>query len=228
MSKAVVLLSGGLDSSTAAAIARSEGYDLSALSLEYGQSHSREITSAKAVAKSLHIPEHIVLPVNLASIAASALTGDIEIPLDRDIDLDHPDIPVTYVPGRNLVFLSLAVSYAESIGAADIFIGVSQVDYSGYPDCREEFVRSFENTANLATRAGTEGTNPFRIHAPLINTSKSDTIRRGLELGLDYSLTWSCYQGGEYACGRCDSCKLRLAAFAELGVSDPLKYIDQH
>ncbi len=222
--KAVVLLSGGLDSSTTAAIAKSEGYELHALSFDYGQRHSREIESAKAVARSLGVREHLILPLDLRKIGNSALTGEVDVPLDRSESAMASEIPVTYVPARNAIFLSFALAYAESIGAEDIFIGVSQIDYSGYPDCRSEFIDAFERMANLATKAGVEGTARFRVHTPLINLTKAETVQRGIELGVDYSLTWSCYQGGEKPCGRCDSCRLRLAGFAQAGVEDPLEY----
>ena len=224
MKKAVVLLSGGLDSATTAAIASSEGYQLYAISFDYGQRHAREIESAKAIAKHLDAADHLIVEFDLRSIGGSALTSDMDVPMDRLNQEMSSGIPVTYVPARNTIFLSFALGYAETIGAFDIFIGVSQVDYSGYPDCRREFIESFEKTANLATKAGVEGTGRFRIHAPLIDLSKAQTVTRGLDLGLDYSLTWSCYMGGEKACGRCDSCKLRLAGFAEAGATDPLDY----
>lgn len=224
MKKAVVLISGGLDSATTAAIAKSEGYDIYALSFDYGQRHSREIDSAKAVAKSLGAKDHLIISFDMRKIGGSALTADIDVPLDRETDEMSEGIPVTYVPARNTIFLSFALSYAETIGAEDIFIGVNQIDYSGYPDCREEFIKAFEKTANLATKAGVEGTSKFCIKTPLIKLTKADTIKKGLELGVDYSLTWSCYSGGELACGRCDSCKLRLAGFAQVGTKDPLKY----
>lgn len=224
MKKAVVLLSGGLDSATTAAIAKSEGYELYALSFDYGQRHSRELESAKAVGKSLGVKDHQIIRFDLRAFGASALTDDIEVPTDRAESELSAQIPVTYVPARNTIFLSFGLAYAEAIGADDIFIGVSQIDYSGYPDCRSEFIESFEKTANLATKAGVEGTSHFYIQTPLINLTKADTIKRGLELGLDYSLTWSCYQGGEKPCGRCDSCKLRLAGFAEACAKDPLEY----
>lgn len=224
MKNAVVLLSGGLDSATTAAIAKSEGYQIYAISFDYGQRHIREIESAKAVAKHLEAVDHLIVEFDLRSMGGSALTSDIEVPMDRPTKEMGGDIPVTYVPARNTIFLSFALGYAETIGAFDIFIGVSEVDYSGYPDCRREFIESFESTANLATKAGVERTGKFRIHAPLIDLSKSQTVSRGLELGLDYSLTWSCYMGGDKSCGRCDSCKLRLAGFAEVGETDPLEY----
>lgn len=224
MRKAVVLLSGGLDSATAAAIAESEGYELLAISFDYGQRHFRELESARAVAKSLGASDHLVVSFDLRAIGGSALTADLDIPLDRDEEQMSSNIPVTYVPARNTIFLSFALAYAESVGAQDIFIGVSQVDYSGYPDCRQEFIQAFERMANLATKAGVEGTSRFRIHTPLINLTKAETIRRGLDLGVDYSLTWSCYAGAEHPCGRCDSCKLRVAGFAQAGAQDPLDY----
>ncbi len=222
MKKAVVLLSGGLDSATTAAIARSEGYDLYAISFDYGQRHSRELESARLVAASLHVKDHLLISFDLRGMGGSALTDDINVPLDRDTDNMAESIPITYVPARNTIFLSFALGYAETIGAYDIFIGVSEVDYSGYPDCRQEYIEAFERMANLATKAGVEGTGRFRIHAPLIALTKAEAVRRGLELGLDYSLTWSCYLGGEKPCGKCDSCRLRLAAFEATGTVDPL------
>lgn len=224
MKKAVVLISGGLDSATTAAIAKSEGYDIYALSFNYGQRHLREVESAKAVAKSMDAKDHLIISFDMRKIGGSALTADIDIPLDRETDEMSEGIPITYVPARNTIFLSFALSYAETIGAEDIFIGVNQIDYSGYPDCRAEFIEAFEKTANFATKAGVEGTSKFRIRTPLIKMTKADTVKKGLELGVDYSLTWSCYTGGELACGRCDSCKLRLAGFSEAGAKDPLKY----
>ncbi len=223
VSKAVVLLSGGLDSATAAAIAKADGYEIYAISFDYGQRHARELESARAVAKSLGAAGHLVVRFDLRGIGGSALTDEIEVPLDRETDEMAAEIPVTYVPARNTIFLSFALGYAESLGAFDIFLGVSAVDYSGYPDCRPEFLASFEQTANLATKAGVEGKGRFRIHAPLVDLSKAETIRRGLELGVDYSLTWSCYLGGKRPCGRCDSCKLRLAGFTAAGAVDPLE-----
>jgi 7-cyano-7-deazaguanine synthase len=222
--KAVVLISGGLDSATTAAIARSEGYETHALSFDYGQRHAREIASARAVAASVSAANHLVISFDMRKIGVSALTSDIEVPTDRTDEEISSGIPVTYVPARNTIFLAFALSYAESIGAEDIFIGVNQVDYSGYPDCRSEFIKAFETVAGLATKAGVEGSSHFHIRTPLIDLTKADIIRKGLDLGVDYSQTWSCYQGGDHACGRCDSCKLRLAGFAEVGVADPLEY----
>ena len=224
MKKAVVLISGGLDSATTAAIARSEGYDVYGLSFDYGQRHAREVASAQAVAKSLGAADHITISFDMRKIGGSALTADMEVPIDRGDSEIRTGIPVTYVPARNTIFLAFALSYAESIGPQDIFMGVNQVDYSGYPDCRMEFIQAFENLANLATKAGVEGKSRFHIRTPLITLTKAEIIKRGLELGVDYSLTWSCYRGGRRACGRCDSCKIRLAGFAVAGVPDPVEY----
>jgi 7-cyano-7-deazaguanine synthase len=219
--KCVVLLSGGLDSYTAAAIARSEGYALHALTIDYGQRHAHEIAAARRIAASLGVAKHLELRLDLRGIGGSALTADIPVPRDRD--LGAAGIPSTYVPARNTIFLSLALGWAETLDAQDLFIGVNALDYSGYPDCRPEFIAAFESLASVATRAGVEGTR-FRIHTPLITLSKADIIRRGLTLGLDYGLTHSCYdpdpQG--HPCGRCDSCLLRAKGFAEAGRPDPL------
>jgi 7-cyano-7-deazaguanine synthase len=219
--KAVVLLSGGLDSYTAAAIVGAEGFELYALSVQYGQRHAREIESARAVAGALAVAKHLELPVDLRSIGGSALTTDADVPRDRD--LEARDIPSTYVPARNTIFLSLALGWAEVLGANDLVMGVNALDYSGYPDCRPEFVHAFEQLARVATRAGVEGA-AFRIHTPLIAMSKADIIRRGLQLGLDYGLTHSCYDpdADGRPCGRCDSCRLRAKGFAEAGVADPV------
>ena len=216
-----MLLSGGLDSYTAAAIARADGFELYALTIAYGQRHAREIASARAVARALGVARQLEMTLDLRGIGGSALTGDIEVPRDRP--LDAAGIPSTYVPARNTIFLSLALGWAEVLGAADLVIGVNALDYSGYPDCRPEFVAAFEQVANLATRAGVEGAR-FRIHTPLIAMSKADIIRRGVALGLDYGLTHSCYdpRPDGRPCGRCDSCLLRAKGFAEAGVADPL------
>ncbi len=218
---AVVLLSGGLDSYTAAAIARSEGFALNALTIHYGQRHAREIDAARAVARSLGVVRHQELHVDLRGIGGSSLTSDADVPRDRD--LSEAGIPSTYVPARNTVFLALALGWAEVLDARDLFIGVNALDYSGYPDCRPEFIRAFEALAAVATRAGVEGAR-FRVHTPLIELTKAEIIRRGLALGLDYGLTHSCYDpssdGGP--CGRCDSCLLRARGFHEAGVVDPL------
>jgi 7-cyano-7-deazaguanine synthase len=219
--KAVVLLSGGLDSYTAAAIARSEQYDLYALTIAYGQRHAVEVQAARALARALGVVEHRETTLNLASFGGSALVGDGAVPKDRP--LDDPSIPVTYVPARNTVFLALALAWAEVLGARDIFMGVNALDYSGYPDCRPEFIAAFEQLATLATRAGVEGVR-FKIHTPLIALSKADIIRTGVKLSLDYGLTRSCYDPspGGGPCGRCDSCRLRAKGFEEAGVPDPL------
>jgi len=218
--KAVVLLSGGLDSYTAAAIAKSEGYSLLALTIRYGQRHVREIDAARSVARALGVERHLELDLDLRAIGGSSLTGDVDVPRDRD--LDAAGIPSTYVPARNTIFLSLALGWAEVVGANDIVIGVNALDYSGYPDCRPEFIAAFEQLATLATRAGVEG-GRFRVHTPLLTLGKAYIIRRGLELGLDYGLTHSCYdqRPDGRPCGHCDSCQLRAAGFAEAGVPDP-------
>ena len=218
---AVVLLSGGLDSYTAAAVAKRDGFNLYALSINYGQRHAQELAASRVVAKSLGVRRHIQIDLDLTRIGGSALTSDqIEVPKDQPIDPNV--IPSTYVPARNTIFLSIAMGWAEVIGAADIFIGVNALDYSGYPDCRPEFIRAFEQLARLATKAGVEG-RPLTIHTPLIALSKADIIRLGLSLDLDYGLTHSCYDPRDGSpCGRCDSCRLRAAGFAEVGATDPL------
>jgi 7-cyano-7-deazaguanine synthase len=221
MKRAVVLLSGGLDSYTAAAIARADGYDLYALSIRYGQVHVREIEAARAVATALGVVRHAELTVDLASFGGSALVGEGAIPKDRALE-DDRTIPSTYVPARNTVFLSLALAWAEVVGAEAIVMGVNALDYSGYPDCRPEYLDAFSRMASLATRAGVEG-RPLTIMAPLVHLSKAAIIRRGVELGLDYGLTHSCYDPGSGGapCGRCDSCRLRARGFAEAGFADP-------
>jgi len=218
---AVVLLSGGLDSYTAAAIAKGEGFQLYALTVRYGQRHVREIAAARDVAAALGVERHIELDVDLSAFGGSALTGDGPVPKDRAIS--STDIPPTYVPARNTVFLSLALGWAEVLGAGDIFIGVNALDYSGYPDCRPEYIAAFERLASLATATGVQG-GSFRIHAPLQMLSKADIVRKGQALGLDYGLTHSCYDPAPDGrpCGHCDSCQLRAAGFAEAGVADPL------
>jgi 7-cyano-7-deazaguanine synthase len=217
---AVVLLSGGLDSATAAAVARADGFDVYALTIAYGQRHRHEVESARAVATSLGAVRHVELQVDLSAFGGSALTDAIDVPKDRP--LDAGDIPSTYVPARNTVFLSLALAWAEALGARDIFIGVNALDYSGYPDCRPEFIDAFERLARLATKAGVEGAT-VRVHAPLVRMTKAEIIRRGLELGVDYGLTHSCYDPDRAGrpCGHCDSCLLRARGFAEAGVPDP-------
>jgi 7-cyano-7-deazaguanine synthase len=219
--RAVVLLSGGLDSYTAAAIAKSQGFTLHALTVRYGQRHAREVDAARRVAAALGVAAHLDLDLDLRGIGGSALTSEMPVPLDRD--LSTMDIPSTYVPARNTIFLSLALGWAEVLNARDLVIGVNALDYSGYPDCRPEFIRAFEALAALATRAGVEGAR-FRVHTPLMALTKADIIRRGLELGLDYRLTHSCYDPAPDGapCGRCDSCVLRARGFAEAGAPDPL------
>jgi len=226
---AVVLLSGGLDSATTAAIAQSEGFDLSALSVDYGQRHRFELEAARRVAQSLGIRRHIVVAVDLQQLGGSALTASIEVPKDRDPAAMQAEIPITYVPARNTIFLALALGYAEVLDAADLFVGVNSVDYSGYPDCRPEFIAAFERLANLATKAGVEGRLRFRMHTPLVHLTKAEIIRRGAALGVDYSLTHSCYDPDPagLSCGHCDSCLLRRRGFAEAGLVDPVRYQSQ-
>jgi 7-cyano-7-deazaguanine synthase len=218
---AVLLLSGGLDSYTAGAVMRARGFSLHALTVRYGQTHIQEVAAARAVAAALAVERHEELNLDLRVIAASALTGAGPVPRDRDPSA--PGIPATYVPARNTILLALALAWAETLGAADLVIGVNALDYSGYPDCRPEYIRAFERLAGLATRAGVEGTR-FRVHAPLIAMSKADIVRTGLALGLDYGLTHSCYDPAPDGrpCARCDSCRLRAKGFAEAGVPDPL------
>ena len=224
--KAVVLLSGGLDSTTTLAIARAEGYDCYCLSFRYGQRQSLEVDKATQIAKALSAHRHLVLRLDLDQIGGSALTADIEVPKDRDIEQPGQDIPVTYVPARNTILLAHAVAWAEVIGAADIFIGVNAVDYSGYPDCRPAFLDAFSKMANLGTRAGVSGATVFTVRAPLLHMTKGEIIKAGLALGVDYSMTHSCYDPqGEKSCGTCDACQLRLKGFAEAGVADPASYI---
>jgi 7-cyano-7-deazaguanine synthase len=222
---AAVLLSGGLDSSTALAIAVEQGFAPHAISFRYGQRHSRELEAAHAIGRHFGVTDHRVVDIDLGVFGGSALTSDdIAIPRERSLDEMGHGIPVTYVPGRNLIFLSLATAFAEVIGADDIFLGINALDYSGYPDCRPEFLEAFQATANLATKAGTEDKRTLRYHAPLIQMSKAEIVREGTRLGVPWELTWSCYEGGEQACGQCDSCLLRLKGFAEAGLSDPLPY----
>lgn len=215
---AVVLLSGGLDSATAAALARASGYDLYAISFDYGQRHRRELEAAATLARRLEAAEHRVVRIDLGGLGGSSLTGDGPIPTSGVTD----SIPSTWVPARNHIFLAIASGYAEIVGAEAIYIGVSQVDYSGYPDCREEFLRAYQHAADLASKQYVEAGRSIPIIAPLLHLSKAGAIRLGLTLGLDYGETWSCYQGGDEPCGRCDACRLRAAAFAEVGIADPL------
>jgi len=224
--KAVVLLSGGMDSATTAAIALKDGFELVALSFRYGQRHSIELEAARRVAERLGIGRHMVVDIDLRSIGGSALTGAADVPKDRPIETIGQEIPPTYVPARNTIFLSLALAVAEVVGASDIFIGANALDYSGYPDCRPEYFQAFQRLANLATKAAVEGENRVTIHTPLIQLTKAEIITRGLGLGLDYAITLSCYDpsaDGE-ACGRCDACILRLKGFREAGVKDPARY----
>lgn len=222
---AVVLLSGGLDSTTAAAIAREHGFALYALSVDYGQRHRFELEAARRVARSLDVAEHVVLTVDLARLGGSALTSALAVPKGRSAEQIGEGIPVTYVPARNTVFLSLALAYAEVRQAADVFLGVNALDYSGYPDCRPEYLAAFQRLANLATKAGVEGLH-LTIHAPLLRLTKAEIIRRGTDLGVDYALTHSCYDPAPegLSCGQCDACQLRLKGFAEAGLKDPLEY----
>jgi 7-cyano-7-deazaguanine synthase len=223
---AVVLLSGGLDSSTAAAIAQKEGYRLYALTFRYGQRHEKEIEAAKKVATFLNVKDHLIIDFNLRAIGGSALTDQLEVPKGRSPEKIAHGIPLTYVPARNTIFLSFALALAEKISAEDIFFGANQLDYSGYPDCREEYIRAFEQMANLATKAGVEGKLKTKIRTPLTEMTKAEIIKKGLELGVDYSLTWSCYDPTPdgLACGLCDSCQLRLKGFKEAGSKDPMRY----
>jgi 7-cyano-7-deazaguanine synthase len=226
--KAVVLLSGGLDSATMLAIAKGEGFELYALTFRYGQRHQREVEAAKKIAASMGVAEHKIISIDMGSIGGSALTDlTIDVPKDR-VDLDNTEsIPLTYVPARNTIFLSYAVAWAEVLGAFDIFIGVNATDFSGYPDCRHDYIQAFEKLANLATVAGTQQKGRLRIHSPMINMTKAQTILAGMKLGMDYSLTHSCYDPGKdgRSCGRCDSCRLRLKGFREAGLQDPIEYV---
>ena len=226
MKPAVVLLSGGLDSATTLAIARSQGYEAHVLSFAYGQRHSRELDSASRVAAALGAKNRLVLTLDLRAIGGSALTGDLAVPKSRTAGEIGVGIPVTYVPARNTIFLAHALAWAEILGAEDVFIGANVMDYSGYPDCRPEYLQAFERLADLATKAGVEGKSRFRIHAPLIRMTKAEIIRTGHALGVDFSLTWSCYEptADGRPCGLCDSCTLRKKGFAEAGLTDPLCY----
>ncbi|MFN4258265.1 MAG: 7-cyano-7-deazaguanine synthase QueC [Gemmataceae bacterium] len=226
MPQAVVLLSGGIDSTTTLAIAQSQGYAIHALSVDYGQRHRRELDCARRVASQLGVLTHRIARVDLRAIGGSALTDDMDVPKDRsEAQIGH-GIPITYVPARNTVLLSLALALAEVTQAFDMFIGANVLDYSGYPDCRPEYLEQFEKLANLATKAGVEGQGTFRIHAPLLRMTKADIIREGRRLGIDYSMTLSCYSPDEEgrACGHCDSCQLRLKGFHEAGLTDPAAY----
>ena len=228
-SPAVVLLSGGLDSTTVLAIAKSEGFQVDALSFRYGQRHASEIEAARRIARNAGVRQHHIVDIDLTLFGGSALTADMPVPKDRDLAPSSDgakEIPVTYVPARNTIFLSYALALAEVVGAADVFIGVNALDYSGYPDCRPEYIRAFEKMANLATRAGVEGSTRLAIRAPLISLTKAAIIKLGTSLGVDYSATTSCYDPGANgeACGRCDACQLRLKGFSEAGLEDPTEY----
>jgi len=224
--KAVILFSGGLDSTTVLAIARKEGYSCYCLSFQYGQKQTVELAKAKQAAIESQVEKHLILNLDLNKIGGSALTDSIEVPKDRHLEADPDEIPITYVPARNTIFLSHAVAWAEVLGATDIFIGVNAVDYSGYPDCRPEFLEAFTTMANLGTRAGVDGSGRFSIQAPLLKMSKAEIIKTGLALGVDYAKTHSCYDPvGEKACGRCDACVLRRRGFIEACVADPTDYV---
>ncbi len=226
---AVVLLSGGLDSATALAVARRDGFRCHALSVAYGQRHAIELAAARRVGQALGVVQHRVMDIDLGAFGGSALTADLAVPKDRPAEAMARGIPVTYVPARNTIFLALALGYAEVVGSFDLFIGVNAIDYSGYPDCRPEFIVAFENLANLATKAGVEGRGRFRVHAPLIQLAKADIIQLGQALGVDYALTHSCYDPAPdgAACGRCDSCLLRRAGFEAAGLPDPTRYFGE-
>jgi 7-cyano-7-deazaguanine synthase len=223
---AVVLLSGGLDSTTTAAIARQAGFSLYAMTFRYGQRHDLEVAAARRIAAGLDVAQHVIVDIDLRQFGGSALTSDMEVPKSESVSDIGTDIPVTYVPARNTIFLSFALAWAEVIGASDIFIGVNALDYSGYPDCRPEYIAAFEQMARLATKAGVQG-RPVSIHAPLIHWTKAQIVRKGLELGVDYALTFSCYDPfpDGRACGRCDACLLRRRGFAENGMVDPVASI---
>lgn len=224
---AVVLLSGGLDSTTVLAVARRDGFVPHAMTFRYGQRHSHEIEAATRIAAAEQVAQHVIVDFDLRQWGGSALTSDVAVPKDRDVSSAH-DIPVTYVPARNTIFLSFALAWAETLGATDIFVGVNALDYSGYPDCRPDYLRAFEQMANLATRAGVEGTQRLAIHAPLLHLSKAGIIALGHSLGVNYALTTSCYDPAAdgAACGHCDACLLRLKGFAEAGSRDPIDYVD--
>jgi len=228
LKKAVILLSGGLDSATTLAMAKDEGFELYALSFRYGQRHNNEIEAAKRVALIFNVSDHKIAEIDLRLFGGSALTDSIDVPKSRSEGEIGEGIPVTYVPARNTIFLSFAIAYAEVIGSGDIFIGVNAMDYSGYPDCRPEYIESFEKMANLATKAGVEGKQNLTIHTPLIQMTKGKIIIKGISLGVNYSMTWSCYDpvDGELSCGECDSCILRLKGFAEAGLEDSLTYAE--
>jgi len=227
MSAAVLLLSGGLDSTTLLAHALHDGFDVHAMTFRYGQRHSTEVSAARRVAEAFGIRDHVIVDIDLRTFGGSALTSDVAVPKDRDVSADSSEIPVTYVPARNTIFLSFALAWSEVLGAGDIFIGVNALDYSGYPDCRPEYIAAFEQMANLATRGGVDGTNRVRIRVPFINFTKAEIIKRGLALNVDYGITQSCYDPSAdgIACGHCDACQLRLKGFHDAGASDPAPYL---
>jgi 7-cyano-7-deazaguanine synthase len=227
MAPAVLLLSGGLDSTTLLAMALAEGFDVHAMSFRYGQRHATEIDAARRVAAHSGVRDHVIVDIDLRVFGGSALTSNIDVPKDRRLDDMSVGVPITYVPARNTIFLSFALAWAEVLGARAIFIGVNAIDYSGYPDCRPEYIAAYERMANLATRGGVDGSNPTSIRAPLLHLSKADIIRTGLSLGVDYSITQSCYDPGPHgqACGHCDACQLRLQGFADAGAHDPAPYL---
>ena len=227
MSAAVLLLSGGLDSTTLLAHALHDGFDVHAMTFRYGQRHSTEVSAARRVAEAFGIRDHVIVDIDLRTFGGSALTSDVAVPKDRDVSADSSEIPVTYVPARNTIFLSFALAWSEVLGAGDIFIGVNALDYSGYPDCRPEYIAAFEQMANLATRGGVDGSNRVRIRAPFINFTKAEIIKRGLALNVDYGITQSCYDPSAdgLACGHCDACQLRLKGFQDAGASDPAPYL---
>ncbi len=226
MKKAVILLSGGLDSATTLAIAQNDGFTPYGLTFSYGQRHQFEIGASQKIAETCNLADHIITEIDLRAFGGSALTDDIDVPKDRSENTMSGSIPVTYVPARNTIFLSFALAWAEVLQSNDIFLGVNSMDYSGYPDCRPEYIQSFQAMANLATKAGVEGAQSITIHTPLISMTKEEIIRKGLELGVDYSLTHSCYDpdNAGNACGRCDSCSIRLKGFQEAGTADPINY----
>jgi 7-cyano-7-deazaguanine synthase len=225
--RAVVLVSGGLDSMTVLALAKSKGFEPYALTFRYGQRHAVEIEAARRVAAHLGVADHVTVTIDLRVLGGSALTGDIAVPKDRPLDEMGHGIPVTYVPARNTIFLSFALAWAEVLGSSDVYIGVNALDYSGYPDCRPEYIDAFQKMANLATKAGVEGRQRLTIHTPLLHLTKAQIIQLGFQLGLDYGLTMSCYDPSPsgVACGRCDACQLRLKGFAENGLTDPARYV---
>ena len=224
---AVLLLSGGLDSTTMLALARQQGFDVHAMTFRYGQRHASEIDAARRVARHYGVSDHVVVDIDLRTFGGSALTADIDVPKDRTDEAISTGIPITYVPARNTIFLSFCLAWAEVLGATDIFIGVNALDYSGYPDCRPEYVQAFQAMANLATRGGVEGTTPIQIRTPLLDLTKREIVQLGLSLGVDYSITLSCYDPSSdgVACGHCDACRLRLKGFSEAGATDPASYM---